>query len=147
VEERGLAESSSRAPAVAKLYPTKNDLPEASRIEVITLLNQRLADAIDLQTQCKQAHWNVKGRDFIALHQLFDKVNESVEEYIDLIAERVETETTVVDLLDYDVRFGQGFLFSPPRPVRAEALQGSTSGAEKPGAAENEGPGALLAAS
>ena len=64
---------------------------------------------------------------------------------IDLIAERVETETTVVDLLDYDVRFGQGFLFSPPRPVRAEALQGSTSG--KSGAAEGEGPGALLAAS
>ena len=45
---------------------------------------------------------------------------------IDLIAERIETETTVVDLLDYDVRFGQGFLFSPPRPVRAEALQGSS---------------------
>jgi cyclic-di-GMP phosphodiesterase TipF (flagellum assembly factor) len=43
---------------------------------------------------------------------------------IDLIAERIEAESTVVDLLDYDVRFGQGFLFSPPRPVRAEALQG-----------------------
>jgi cyclic-di-GMP phosphodiesterase, flagellum assembly factor TipF len=43
---------------------------------------------------------------------------------IDLIAERIEAEGTVVDLLDYDVRFGQGFLFSPPRPVRAEALQG-----------------------
>jgi len=43
---------------------------------------------------------------------------------IDLIAERIESEATVVDLLDYDVRFGQGFLFSPPRPVRAEALQG-----------------------
>jgi cyclic-di-GMP phosphodiesterase TipF (flagellum assembly factor) len=43
---------------------------------------------------------------------------------IDLIAERIETDSTVVDLLDYDVRFGQGFLFSPPRPVRAEALQG-----------------------
>jgi cyclic-di-GMP phosphodiesterase TipF (flagellum assembly factor) len=43
---------------------------------------------------------------------------------IDLIAERIESESTVVDLLDYDVRFGQGFLFSPPRPVRAEALQG-----------------------
>ena len=42
---------------------------------------------------------------------------------IDLIAERIESESTVVDLLDYDVRFGQGFLFSPPRPVRAEALQ------------------------
>src|SRR6478736_8047698 len=62
---------------------------------------------------------------------------------IDLIAERVETETTVVDLLDYDVRFGQGFLFSPPRPVRAEALQGNGE-ALKPGASES--PGALLAA-
>ena len=48
---------------------------------------------------------------------------------IDLIAERIESESMVVDLLDYDVRFGQGFLFSPPRPVRAEALQGS--GAER----------------
>jgi len=43
---------------------------------------------------------------------------------IDLIAERIESEGAVVDLLDYDVKFGQGFLFSPPRPVRAEALQG-----------------------
>jgi cyclic-di-GMP phosphodiesterase TipF (flagellum assembly factor) len=44
---------------------------------------------------------------------------------IDLVAERIESEGVVVDLLDYDVRFGQGFLFSPPRPVRAEALQAS----------------------
>jgi cyclic-di-GMP phosphodiesterase TipF (flagellum assembly factor) len=43
---------------------------------------------------------------------------------IDLIAEKIESEGAVVDLLDYDVKFGQGFLFSPPRPVRAEALQG-----------------------
>ena len=43
---------------------------------------------------------------------------------IDLIAEKIESECSVVDLLDYDVKFGQGFLFSPPRPVRAEALQG-----------------------
>ncbi len=42
---------------------------------------------------------------------------------IDLIADHIENESTVVDLLDYDVRFGQGMLFSPPRPVRAEALQ------------------------
>jgi cyclic-di-GMP phosphodiesterase TipF (flagellum assembly factor) len=61
---------------------------------------------------------------------------------IDVIAERVETETTVVDLLDYDVRFGQGFLFSPPRPVRAEALQGS---AESTKPDMDESPGALLA--
>src|SRR6187402_1121620 len=55
---------------------------------------------------------------------------------IDLIAERIETETTVVDILDYDVRFGQGFLFSPPRPVRAEALHGSAAEA-KPGVDES----------
>jgi cyclic-di-GMP phosphodiesterase, flagellum assembly factor TipF len=63
---------------------------------------------------------------------------------IDLIAERIETETTVVDLLDYDVRFGQGFLFSPPRPVRAEALQGTGENG-KPDVSDS--PGALLAAS
>ncbi len=50
---------------------------------------------------------------------------------IDLIAERIESESTVVDLLDYDVRFGQGYLFSPPRPVRAEALQGAAGEAVK----------------
>jgi starvation-inducible DNA-binding protein len=77
-----------RTPAT-QLYPTKNDLPEATRVQVIQLLNQRLADCIDLQTQCKQAHWNVKGPSFIALHQLFDDINESVEEYVDLLAERV----------------------------------------------------------
>jgi starvation-inducible DNA-binding protein len=73
----------------ARLYPTKNDLPETTRSEVIGLLNQRLADCIDLQTQCKQAHWNVKGPSFIGLHKLFDEINEDVEEYVDLLAERV----------------------------------------------------------
>ncbi|MFZ1923524.1 MAG: EAL domain-containing protein [Xanthobacteraceae bacterium] len=52
---------------------------------------------------------------------------------IDLIAERIETEATVVDLLDYDVRFGQGFLFSPPRPVRAEALRGIATDPQEAG--------------
>ncbi len=85
--QQTVPESRSRAPA--RLYRTKNDLPEATRIEVIALLNQRLADCIDLQTQCKQAHWNVKGPTFIALHKLFDEINESVEEYVDLIAERI----------------------------------------------------------
>ena len=70
------------------MYRTKNDLPESNRTKLVALLNARLADAIDLQTQCKQAHWNVKGPDFIALHKLFDEVNEAVEEYVDLIAER-----------------------------------------------------------
>ena len=51
---------------------------------------------------------------------------------IDLIAERIESEGVVVDLLDYDVRFGQGFLFSPPRPVRAEALQAGAGASDAP---------------
>src|SRR5690349_24304641 len=79
----------SRSRVATRLYATKNDLPEATRLEVIGLLNQRLAECIDLQTQSKQAHWNVKGPTFIALHKLFDEVNEDVEEYVDLVAERI----------------------------------------------------------
>ena len=70
------------------MFKTKNDLPEATRGNVVELLNARLADCIDLQTQTKQAHWNVKGPNFIALHELFDKINEEVEDYVDDIAER-----------------------------------------------------------
>ena len=61
---------------------------------------------------------------------------------IDLIAERIEDESMVLDLLEYDVRFGQGFLFSPPRPVRAEALQSGAAAADTPG----EGASELVAA-
>src|SRR6187399_3522091 len=71
------------------MFKTKNDIPEATRAKVVELLNSRLADCIDLQTQAKQAHWNVKGPSFIALHELFDKVNEDVEGYVDDLAERV----------------------------------------------------------
>jgi starvation-inducible DNA-binding protein len=73
---------------INRLHATKNDLPEKSRRQLIDLLNKRLADAIDLQTQTKTAHWNVKGENFIALHKLFDEINEGVEEYVDSIAER-----------------------------------------------------------
>lgn len=79
----------NRSRVVTRLYPTKNDLPADVRIEVIALLNQRLAEAIDLQTQCKQAHWNVKGPAFIGLHKLFDDVNQDVAGYVDQIAERI----------------------------------------------------------
>jgi starvation-inducible DNA-binding protein len=70
-------------------HPTKNDLPERTRSGVIEILNQRLADAIDLQLQSKQAHWNVKGPSFIALHELFDKVVDHAAGAADLLAERV----------------------------------------------------------
>ena len=72
-----------------KLYATKNDLSEQTRSQVIALCNARLADSVDLETQVKQAHWNVKGPDFISLHKLFDEINEDVEDYVDLTAERV----------------------------------------------------------
>ena len=73
----------------ATMYETLNDLSKASRVELNELLNQRLADAVDLQSQVKQAHWNVKGPHFIGLHKLFDEIYESVGEYVDLLAERV----------------------------------------------------------
>jgi starvation-inducible DNA-binding protein len=70
------------------MFKTKNALSESVRSKAIELLNARLADATDLQTQTKQAHWNVKGPNFIALHELFDKINEDVEDYVDDLAER-----------------------------------------------------------
>ena len=72
----------------SKLIPTKNNLPEATLREMIRLLNQHLASAIDLGPQAKQAHWNVKGPHFFALHELFDKASEEIEGFVDDIAER-----------------------------------------------------------
>jgi starvation-inducible DNA-binding protein len=70
------------------LHNTQNDLREKVRLGAISLLNQQLADALDLGLQAKQAHWNVKGPNFIALHELFDEVVDELAEYIDEIAER-----------------------------------------------------------
>ena len=70
-------------------HSTRNDLPAATRARVGVLLNARLADTIDLQLQAKQAHWNVKGPNFIALHELFDKVADAAEEASDMLAERL----------------------------------------------------------
>jgi starvation-inducible DNA-binding protein len=72
-----------------KMYETQNDISQKRRSELNALMNQRLASAVDLQMQMKQAHWNVKGPSFIGLHELFDKVARSVESYVDMIAERI----------------------------------------------------------
>ena len=69
-------------------FPTRIDIPESSRLQLIELLNARLADALDLYTQLKQAHWNVKGSNFIELHQLYDAVAAQLLEHLDAIAER-----------------------------------------------------------
>jgi starvation-inducible DNA-binding protein len=71
------------------MYKTKIDLPQKVRRNVIVILNDRLADAIDLQSQIKQAHWNVKGPHFIALHELFDKISAVILDQVDEIAERI----------------------------------------------------------
>ncbi|MEL6404394.1 MAG: DNA starvation/stationary phase protection protein Dps [Chloroflexota bacterium] len=72
-----------------RTYPTANSLDVTVRAEMIGILNQLLADSLDLYSQCKQAHWNVKGMNFIALHQLFDQIAEAVEPIIDELGERV----------------------------------------------------------
>ncbi len=71
------------------MHNTKIDLKKDTREKMIGILNARLADSIDLKSQAKQAHWNVKGMSFIALHELFDEVAGGIEEYTDTIAERV----------------------------------------------------------
>jgi starvation-inducible DNA-binding protein len=75
--------------AQAKQYPTRIDLAAEVRTKVIELLNQTLAATLDLKTQTKQAHWNVKGMDFYQLHELFDEMATELEEYVDMVAERV----------------------------------------------------------
>ena len=70
--------------------PKKNTvLHEEQQAKLIELLNRRLADVIDLQLQSRQAYWNVKVPHFMALRELFDKVTGGVEEYANLIAERI----------------------------------------------------------
>ena len=73
------------------LHRTKIDIPEDKRQELIAILNQSLADAADLKSQAKQAHWNVKGPNFIALHELFDRVATELDTHVDDLAERVTT--------------------------------------------------------
>ncbi|MBN8888321.1 MAG: DNA starvation/stationary phase protection protein Dps [Rudaea sp.] len=70
-------------------YKTRIDIKSKLRDSMIELLNAQLADTLDLYTQVKQAHWNVKGPHFIALHELFDKLAEQLEDPVDDIAERI----------------------------------------------------------
>jgi starvation-inducible DNA-binding protein len=79
------------------MYQSHLDLSAHVRKGVITLLQARLSDAIDLEAQMKQAHWNVKGRDFFQLHELFDKIHGEVEEFVDTIAERITTLGGIAD--------------------------------------------------
>ncbi|HYE25980.1 MAG TPA: DNA starvation/stationary phase protection protein Dps [Clostridia bacterium] len=71
-----------------RLFSTRVDIPEDKRDQVVEILNGRLAETFDLYTQVKQAHWNIKGKDFYQLHLLFDKIAADIEPFVDQIAER-----------------------------------------------------------
>lgn len=73
------------------------DIPASTREQIVPLLQARLADAVDLEAQLKQAHWNVKGAQFFQLHQLFDQIHSVVEEFVDTLAERIVTLGAVAD--------------------------------------------------
>src|SRR5215208_1835369 len=71
-----------------KMHKTSIDISLENREQLVSLLNQQLADTFDLYSQTKQAHWNVKGPQFIQLHELFDKLATEVLDYVDTLAER-----------------------------------------------------------
>ncbi len=75
--------------AESTMFKTSIDIPERRRVELITLLNTRLADTLDLKLQTKHAHWNVKGPQFHELHELFDQIAARLEGASDQLAERV----------------------------------------------------------
>lgn len=68
---------------------TRIDLEPSARTALIAMLNQNLANTLDLKTQAKQAHWNVKSPHFYQLHELFDQIASQLDEYVDTIAERI----------------------------------------------------------
>ena len=73
----------------AKLYSSRIDLSADLRAKEVEILNKTLAATLDLKTQTKQAHWNVKGMNFYQLHLLFDEMATELEEYTDMVAERI----------------------------------------------------------
>lgn len=71
------------------MYKSHLDVAEAVRRASVALLQARLVTAIDLEAQLKQAHWNVKGQNFLQLHELFDKIHSVLEDFVDILAERI----------------------------------------------------------
>lgn len=69
-------------------HKTRNDLKSNAKKVSIEVLNARLADAIDLALLTKQAHWNIKGPQFIAVHEMLDKFRKEIDGHVDTIAER-----------------------------------------------------------
>lgn len=88
-QRQGTASGTGGRRLESQLYGTRNYLPEEVRVEVIRVLNRTLADTTVLMTQAKFAHWNLKGREFVGLHELFDDVAEMLADHADEVAERI----------------------------------------------------------
>ncbi len=73
------------------MYKSPSHLPEASRKSICETLNGRLSDGLDLHSQIKVAHWNIKGPQFAALHPLFETFAIALGDFNDSIAERAVT--------------------------------------------------------
>jgi starvation-inducible DNA-binding protein len=101
-----------------ELYRTKIDVPANARAALVGLLNARLADAIDLAMQMKQAHWNVKGPSFIALHEMFDRIHGEVQVHVDDIAERI---TALGGTAEGTAAVAAGKSGLPPYPLDAKS--------------------------
>ncbi|MEM7424473.1 MAG: DNA starvation/stationary phase protection protein Dps [Pseudomonadota bacterium] len=100
------------------MYATRNNMDVACRLEVIALLQARLCDTLDLGMQAKQAHWNVKGPNFLTLHELFDRLHQELDDHADTIAERIvalggQALGTVQEVADQSAL--------DPYPIRASA--------------------------
>ncbi len=107
--------------AATRMFSTQMDLSQETRERMVALLNQQLADAFDLYSQLKQAHWNVKGAQFYPLHELFDRLAGELEEYLDLIAERA---TALGGMAQGTVRMAAGASRLPEYPQETvEGLQ------------------------
>ncbi len=72
-------------------FETRIDIEESTRVQLVDILNQHLADLFDLYSQTKQAHWNVRGIHFQQLHELFDELAAQLPEFTDMVAERANT--------------------------------------------------------
>jgi len=86
--QRKSAQSTNGKVAEMRTFETRHDLEQKVREQMIALCNRQLADTFNLYSLNKQAHWNVKGRDFFQLHELFDTLAEEVLPFVDVIAER-----------------------------------------------------------
>ena len=93
------------------MYKSPSHLPEDARVKIADALNARLADGLDLHSQIKVAHWNIKGPQFAALHPLFETFAVSLANHNDTIAERAVT------------LGGQGLRHRPPRREGLDAAR------------------------